>query len=175
MNPEIRNANDGVSLSQVAEGAIQESTSILQRMREIAVQSSNGTSTINERANLQAEFTQLQLELDRTSEATTFGGRKVIRRNFFDTIFSGWSRSQSNHQSITCATSSRDLGTFRVDMNGSGLGRVYSASTQIPTNSINNDSFNIISSYGSTTINVEDNASAKSMAKQSTYSKIHRR
>ena len=43
-------------------------------------------------------------------------------------------------------------------MNGSGLGRVYSASTQIPTNSINNDSFNIISSYGSTTINVEDNA-----------------
>ena len=68
LNQAIRNANDGVSLSQVAEGAIQEATSILQRMREIAVQSSNGTSTINERANLQAEFTQLQLELDRISE-----------------------------------------------------------------------------------------------------------
>ena len=164
LNQAIRNANDGVSLSQVAEGAIQEATSILQRMREIAVQSSNGTSTINERANLQAEFTQLQLELDRISEATTFGGRKLLDGTFSTQSFQVGAEANQTINLSLAAISSRDIGTFRVDMNGSGLGRVYSASTQIPTNSINNDSFNIINSYGSTTIDVEDNASAKSIA-----------
>ena len=62
LNQAIRNANDGISLSQVAEGALQESTNILQRIRELAIQSANGTNTGTERAALQQEVSQLQQE-----------------------------------------------------------------------------------------------------------------
>ncbi|MCL7419410.1 MAG: flagellin, partial [Methylobacter sp.] len=60
-----RNANDGISLAQVAEGALQESTNILQRMRELSVQSANDSNSASDRANLQKEVTQLQSELNR--------------------------------------------------------------------------------------------------------------
>ena len=78
----VRNANDGVSISQVAEGALQETTNILQRMRELAVQSSNGTNGIAEREALQAEVTQLQGEVDRIANTTRFGSRNVLNGTF---------------------------------------------------------------------------------------------
>lgn len=74
----IRNANDGVSLIQTAEGALQESTNILQRMRELAVQSANGIYDQGDRQTLQAEVKQLQAELTRISETTTFNGQKLL-------------------------------------------------------------------------------------------------
>jgi flagellin len=74
----IRNANDGVSLIQTAEGALQESTNILQRMRELAVQSANGIYSDTDRKTLQAEVKQLQSELTRISETTTFNGQKLL-------------------------------------------------------------------------------------------------
>ena len=74
----IRNANDGVSLIQTAEGALGESTNILQRMRELAVQSSNGTNSDADRSTLNAEVQQLKLELDRIAETTSFNGRNIL-------------------------------------------------------------------------------------------------
>lgn len=78
LNQAARNANDGISLAQTAEGALQESTNILQRMRELAVQSANDTNSTSDRASLDAEVIQLKEELDRIAETTEFNGRRVI-------------------------------------------------------------------------------------------------
>ena len=74
----IRNANDGISLIQTAEGALDESTNILQRMRELAVQASNGIYSDADRTTLDAEVQQLVAELDRISETTSFNGQKIL-------------------------------------------------------------------------------------------------
>lgn len=74
----IRNANDGVSLVQTAEGALQEVTNILQRMRELSIQSANGIYSNPDRQTLNAEVKQLKLELDRISETTTFNGQQLL-------------------------------------------------------------------------------------------------
>ncbi|MGS2717490.1 flagellin N-terminal helical domain-containing protein, partial [Eionea flava] len=74
----IRNANDGISLIQTAEGALDESTNILQRMRELAIQSSNGIYSDVDRATLDAEVQQLVAELDRIADTTSFNGQKIL-------------------------------------------------------------------------------------------------
>lgn len=78
MNVAIRNANDGISLAQTAEGGLQEVSNMLQRMRELAVQSANGTNSTNDRGNLDAEFQALNLEISRIAETTTFNGVSVL-------------------------------------------------------------------------------------------------
>lgn len=82
-----RNANDGISLAQTAEGALQESTNILQRIRELAVQSANDTNTGSDRASLNDEVTQLKEELDRIAETTEFNGKAVIDGTMEDATF----------------------------------------------------------------------------------------
>jgi flagellin len=78
LNQAVRNANDGISLAQTAEGAMQESTNILQRMRELAVQSANDTNSSTDRANLQKEVSQLQAELGRIATQTSFNGQNIL-------------------------------------------------------------------------------------------------
>ncbi len=78
MQVAIRNANDGISLAQTAEGGLNEIGNMLQRMRELAVQSANGTNSANDRTNLQLEFAALNGEIDRISEVTQFNGLKVL-------------------------------------------------------------------------------------------------
>ncbi len=87
LNQAARNANDGISLAQTAEGALQESTNLLQRMRELAVQSANDTNTASDRKSLNDEVVQLKAELDRIAETTEFNGRKVIDGSLTDAIF----------------------------------------------------------------------------------------
>jgi flagellin len=74
----IRNANDGVSLIQTAEGALSESTNILQRMRELSVQSANGIYNASDRQTLNAEVKQLVSELDRIAKTTAFNGQNLL-------------------------------------------------------------------------------------------------
>ncbi|WP_417585123.1 flagellin [Nitrincola sp.] len=74
----VRNANDGISLIQTAEGALEESTNILQRMRELSIQSANGTYSEGNRSTLNAEVAQLKEELNRISETTAFNGQKIL-------------------------------------------------------------------------------------------------
>ncbi len=82
LNQAVRNSNDGISLAQTAEGALNETTNILQRIRELAVQSSNDTNNDSDRASLQAEVSQLKSELDRIAETTNFNGNKVLDGTF---------------------------------------------------------------------------------------------
>ncbi|HEY1151748.1 MAG TPA: flagellin [Pseudoduganella sp.] len=78
MNQATRNANDGVSLAQTAEGALSSSGDILQRIRELAVQSSNATNSASDRQALQTEVTQLSSELNRIAQTTTFNGQALL-------------------------------------------------------------------------------------------------
>jgi flagellin len=78
----VKNANDGISIAQTAEGAMQESTSILQRMRELSLQSANGSNSDDDRTSLQQEFTALSGELTRIANTTTFGGRNILDGSF---------------------------------------------------------------------------------------------
>lgn len=78
----IRNANDGISLAQTAEGALSEVTNMLQRMKELATQSSSGTLRDSDRTTLQAEVSQLVAEIGRVSETTNFNGVKLLDGSF---------------------------------------------------------------------------------------------
>ena len=78
MNQAIRNANDGVSLVQTAEGALNEVSNILVRMRELATQSATGTVSSDQRSYIDSEFTQLKNEIDRIASATDFNGTKIL-------------------------------------------------------------------------------------------------
>ncbi|AJR09566.1 flagellin [Photobacterium gaetbulicola] len=74
----MRNANDGISIAQTAEGAMQESTNIMQRMRDLSLQAANGSNSDEDRGAIQKEMDQLTTELNRISETTTFGGQKLL-------------------------------------------------------------------------------------------------
>jgi len=78
MNVAVRNANDGISLAQVAEGALGKVGDMLQRMRELAVQSANASNTSTDRDSLNAEFRQLADEIDRTLGSTRFNGSSIL-------------------------------------------------------------------------------------------------
>jgi flagellin len=74
----IRNANDGISIAQTAEGAMNESTNILQRMRDLSLQSANGSNSSSDRDAMQKELSALQSELTRIAETTSFGGQNLL-------------------------------------------------------------------------------------------------
>ncbi|CAE6909403.1 flagellin [Vibrio sp. B1FLJ16] len=78
----VQNANNGISIAQVAEGAMNESTNILQRMRDLSLQSSNGSNSKAERVAIQEEVTALNDELNRIAETTSFGGNKLLNGTF---------------------------------------------------------------------------------------------
>jgi len=83
----IRNANDGISLSQTAEGALSKVGDALQRMRELSVQARNGTNTDADKASLDKEFQQLNAEIGRVLAGTTFNGKAVVGANAGDQVF----------------------------------------------------------------------------------------
>ncbi len=87
LNVAIANANNGVSIAQTAEGAMQESTNTLQRLRELALQAANGDKSDADRVSLQQEFTAKVGELTRTANTTTFGGRNLLDGSFNNVAF----------------------------------------------------------------------------------------
>lgn len=87
MGVAVKNANDGISMAQVAEGALEQSTEILQRIRDLALQSANGSNSSEERKALNAESKQLIKEMDRIANTTSFGGKKLLDGSFGTTTF----------------------------------------------------------------------------------------
>nr|AAA62843.1 flagellin [Pseudomonas putida] len=83
----VKNANDGISIAQTAEGAMATSGNIMQRMRELALQSANGSNSDDDRASMQQEFTALSGELTRIANTTTFGGRNLLDGTFSGSSF----------------------------------------------------------------------------------------
>ena len=78
INVAVRNANDGISLAQTAEGALSTTTDVLQRMRELAVQAQNGSNSTTDRANLDTEYQQLSSEITRIAAQTKFNGNDIL-------------------------------------------------------------------------------------------------
>ena len=114
LNQAARNANDGISLAQTAEGALAEVTNNLQRIRELSVQSANATNSASDRQALQAEVTQLVAEIDRVASQTNFNGVKLLDGTFSSQVFQvGANAGETiSVDSITSARSS-DLGQFQ--------------------------------------------------------------
>ena len=118
----VRNANDGISLAQTAEGAMQQSTNILQRMRDLALQSANGSNSTSERKALNQEVVQLKEELDRISDTTTFGGRKLLNGDFENVAFQVGSQANETISFGMTSTSSAKLGQNKYDTQGTVAG-----------------------------------------------------
>jgi flagellin len=87
LNQAVRNTNDGISLAQTAEGALQESQNILQRIRELSVQSANDTNSSSDRESLQSEVDQLVSEMNRIGNTTTFNNNKILDGSFLGSSF----------------------------------------------------------------------------------------
>ncbi len=117
LNVAVRNANDGISLAQTAEGALQQSTNILQRMRDLSIQSANGSNSDADRSALQKEVSALQSELTRIAETTTFGGRKLMDGSFGTSSFQVGSNAYENIDVTVKSASASAIGSFQV---GSG-------------------------------------------------------
>ncbi|MEO0444373.1 MAG: flagellar biosynthesis protein FliC, partial [Pseudomonadota bacterium] len=114
LNQAIRNANDGVSLIQTAEGALDETTNILQRMRELSIQAANGIYSDTDRATLDAEVQQLKSELDRIAESTTFNGQVLLDGSLGNVTLQVGSESED--------TISLSVGAMDTDTLGGGNG-----------------------------------------------------
>ena len=87
MGVAVKNSNDGISMAQTAEGALEQSTSILQRMRDLSLQSANGSNSPEERKALSQEVNELKKELDRIANTTSFGGKKLLDGSLGTTTF----------------------------------------------------------------------------------------
>ncbi|AEP30499.1 flagellin [Brumicola nitratireducens] len=94
LNQAVRNANDGISLAQTAEGAMQEITNALQRIRVLAIQSQNGINSANDRNALQKEVSALKSEIDRVSSTTQFAGVDILSGNFSSIFLVGANSGQ---------------------------------------------------------------------------------
>ena len=125
INQAARNANDGISLAQVAEGALKSSGDILQRVRELAVQSANATNSSTDRKALQAEVNQLVSELDRISQTTEFNGKKLLDGSFGSQAFQVGANA---NQTIVAAT-----GNMRTSFYGNNQNVAVSGQGVVPT------------------------------------------
>ena len=121
LNQAVRNANDGISVAQVAEGAMQETTNNLQRIRELAVQAANASNSASDRQALNAEVTQLVAEINRAATSTTFNGVKVLDGSFSSQAFQiGANKGE---------TISFSVGSMKADSLGVGNTSGYSTTT----------------------------------------------
>ncbi|QLE96704.1 flagellin [Neptunomonas phycophila] len=125
LNQAVRNANDGSSLIQTAEGALDESTNILQRMRELSVQSANGTYDSGNRSTLNAEVSQLKEELDRISETTSFNGLNILDGTLGKVDLQVGSESNQTITMEIGAMDTKSLGNGNTgDISGTAMGAI---------------------------------------------------
>jgi flagellin len=114
----VRNANDGQALIQTAEGALDETTNILQRMRELSIQSANGTYDSGNRSTLNAEVRQLQDELTRIAETTNFNGQKLLDGSLGELVLQVGSEANQTISAEIGKLDARGLGGSSVDVIG---------------------------------------------------------
>ncbi len=132
LNMATKNSQDGISLIQTAEGALNETHSILQRMRELSVQSANDTNTTEDREKLQLEMNQLRQELDRVSTSTEFNTRKLLTGEYAEgglTFHIGANKDQNVKLNIA------DMSATYLKVNGGTDEEALSISTQEDANS----------------------------------------
>jgi flagellin len=165
LNQGIRNANDGISLAQTAEGALSETGDILQRIRELAIQSANGSQSGTERTALQAEVSQLQSEINRIAETTSFGGRKLLDGSFGTEQFQvGANANETIAVSLSNARAT-NIGNNAVSTTGTVTAAVASAATR-PANTVAAQTLTVAGSLGSSTVTVAAGATGDAIETQ---------
>ncbi|PSB85576.1 flagellin [Photobacterium damselae subsp. damselae] len=122
LNVAMRNANDGISMAQTAEGAMQESTNMLHRMRDLALQSANGSNSDEDRAAIQKEVTALQTEMTRIADTTTFGGQNLLDGSFGTKQFQIGADANETIGVSLGDISANAIGNFTAEGKGTKLG-----------------------------------------------------
>ena len=179
-----RNANDGISLAQTAEGGLNSASTILQRVRELAVQSANATNSASDRAALNAEVGQLTSELDRIAKTTQFNGQNLLDGSFGSATFQVGANA---NQTITATTANFSTNKYGNNRMGSvaattagGAGDLVAGTTAGTTtsasivagavalgatgSSVVGETMTINGSVGSSTVVIADGDSAKTAA-----------
>lgn len=133
----MKNASDGISIAQTAEGAMNESTNILQRMRDLSLQSANGTNSADDRKAIQKEVSALQSELTRIAETTSFGGQKLIDGSFGSRTLQVGANSNETIDLSLRNVSANAIGSYRADLAvtagvTTGLGNAKGGTTAVP-------------------------------------------
>lgn len=137
LNQAVRNANDGISLSQTAEGAMSEIGNNLQRIRELAVQSANATNSASDRASLQAEAAQLTAEITRVASQTQFNGTNLLDGSFLNQSFQvGANANQTINISSIGDSRATGLGSHMLTTNGSAMGTTTAAAAASAANGV---------------------------------------
>ena len=135
MNVAVRNANDGISLAQTAEGALGKSNEILQRMRELAVQAANASNSDSDKASLDNEFGELAKEMQRIFSATTFNSRAILAADADAQVFQvGANTSDENQLTVTTLdmTAEGDITAVAgTDLDGTARAEITGTSTEI--------------------------------------------
>ncbi|MGY1833809.1 flagellin [Blastococcus sp. SYSU DS0510] len=127
----VRNTQDGISVVQTAEGALTETHSILQRMRDLSVQASSGGSLNDDaKAKIQSEIGQLKSELTRIADTTTFNGTKLLDGSYKGTFQVGANAGESISVHVGTSTSARGLGVNTVDVTTKVVGAADGGSSQ---------------------------------------------
>ncbi len=156
LNQAARNANDGISLAQTAEGALSGAGNILQRVRELAVQSANASNSASDRQALQQEVTQLVTELDRISQTTEFNGQRLLDGTFGTQQFQVGANA---NQSITAATANLRTNVYGNNQLQAAGGAAVLAGPGL--NSTTAGSIVINGTLGSAPVTVDVNSTAK--------------
>ena len=133
LNQAIRNVNDGVNLAQTADGALSETGNMLQRMRELAVQSASGTYSNTQRGYLQTEFTALGSQIDKVASETTWNGMTVLTGTTGSTATGTFTfqSGQASGQSISVSITSMALSGMAMTAAAVGISSAASASSAI--------------------------------------------
>jgi flagellin len=170
LNQAARNSNDGISMAQTAEGALQETTNNLQRMRELSIQSANDTNSASDRASLQAEVNQLQQEMTRIASSTSFNGRNILDGTLNNAQFQVGANA---NETITFSIPSAEaafLGNHTLESTNATATGIEAATVAADTTSAgNNVGAQDLTIFGpestaASTVNILENTSANKIA-----------
>ena len=167
LNQAVRNANDGISLAQTAEGALGEIGNNLQRIRELSVQSANATNSASDRAALQAEVAQLTSEITRVASQTQFNGLNLLDGSFQNQSFQvGANANQTIDVNAIIDARATALGSNQLTTDGTAAGTATAASAGPPaaTGVTAETDLVLTNDKGSTTVSYAIDSSAKDIA-----------
>ncbi|WP_068634873.1 flagellin N-terminal helical domain-containing protein [Thauera butanivorans] len=172
-----RNANDGISLAQTAESALESAGNVLQRIRQLAVQSSNATNSASDRQALNAEVNELTAELDRIAKTTEFNGQKLLDGSFTSAVFQVGANAGQSITATSANFSTSQYGNYRVgskvatdagakgDLTAGSTANAI-ASNAAATSRVAGGAVTINGATGASTVTIAAGASAKKAAEQ---------
>jgi flagellin len=164
LNQAVRNANDGISLAQTAEGALKASGDILQRVRELAVQSANASNSASDRQALNAEVGQLVSELDRISQTTEFNGSKLLDGTFGTQQFQVGANANQTIVAATANLRTTQYGNNQVIATGAAAQATSTSATAFGTNGITAGTLAVNGALGSANVTIALSDSTKVIA-----------